>query len=137
MQPQQAQCNIHRSAVFGLVERSNLQIDQVQRAELDIQQQVHLDPGNGSSISREVRNFYGVLIVGEQTVLFNGYTPNQTWHEQEIITPVNQWLLNGKPKPLILKFRNLWLDLLTIGVWAIAILWIYKVLSYSPAPETE
>lgn len=136
LQPQQAQCNLYRSAVFGLVERSNLQIDQVQRAKLDIQQRVRIEANNASFVSRQVINVYGVFIVGEQTILFDGYTPNQAWHEQEIIAPVNQWLLNGRPEPLILKFRNPWLDLFTIIVWAIALLWTYKVL-YPPTPGVK
>ena len=55
-------------------------------------------------------------------------TPNQTWHEQAIIAPVNQWLLNGKPEPLVLKFRNIWLDPLTIMVWTMTVIWTYRIL---------
>ena len=128
VQPQQSQCNIHRSAVFGLVKRSNLQINQVQRAELKIQQQVLREIDSDKTVSRETREIYGVLIVGDTTVLFDGYTPNQRWHEQEVITPVNNWLLNGGQKPLILKFRNVWLNLLTVSVLAIATIWTYRVL---------
>lgn len=52
------------------------------------------------------------------------------------MTPVNDWLLNGSPKPIVLEFRNLWLKLLTVMVGTITLIWTYRVL-YTPTQPDQ
>ena len=126
LHPNQVNCSLVRSVAFGSIERDKIVLEPLKLAKLDtkIKRTIEsTESGGGSVIETPV---YGVVLVSDRDVLWEGSYDYSPKHSQAIVDQINYFLADANQTQLVLADRNYTLDILTLMILSLSGMLFFK-----------
>ena len=117
----QVNCSLVRSVAFGLLKGDNIMLEPLKLAKLDTQIKQEYAKG-GRFVEVPV---YDVVLVSDRDVGWGGYRYNHK-HSQNIVGKINVFLADTNQTQLILTDRNYLLDILTVMMFSLSGMSLFK-----------
>ncbi|PZO55443.1 MAG: hypothetical protein DCF15_10515 [Phormidesmis priestleyi] len=124
----QIDCSLSRSLAFGLIQTQDIPLVNLTQAKVDERTKTMIgsnDPADVADPSKpaghEETSVYGVMLVGEQTILFDGYDYDYG-QQQEIADKVNNFVKNPDTLSLVYRSQNIWLNIMTLSCFGLSAL---------------
>ncbi|MBX2862392.1 MAG: hypothetical protein KTR27_02470 [Leptolyngbyaceae cyanobacterium MAG.088] len=119
-------CRLTRHVFFGLVNAQEVEINALKTARLEQKVKETIEWNKNGSRNVERRTLYGVLLVGDEQVIFNGYIYNLR-PQQKIVQEIDTFLEDSSQSTLVLRERNYFLDIVTLGLLGIVVILLVNV----------
>lgn len=118
----QVQCSLTQFVAFGSIKVQETTLDPLKLAKVDerVKQTVEVTGSPSGIPFQKQESVYGVLLVGRESIIFNGYSYDRE-HQQQIVDRINKFVNDSTASSLVVRAENHWVNVAALLLFGLSI----------------